>query len=48
MKKIILMCVINLLLSCNKHSDSITEALNQAGDNKEELQKVMSFYKKKQ
>ncbi|MRX70064.1 hypothetical protein SAMN06265349_10799 [Flavobacterium resistens] len=34
-----------LLVSCNKHSSKIETVLDNAGDNKEELQKVLTYYK---
>lgn len=37
--------LILILVSCNKHSEKLDLSLNQANNNKKELEKVLNFYK---
>ena len=46
MKKIILLLFINLFIGCDGIPKNVKKALNVSGDNKEELLKVISHYKK--
>lgn len=46
MKKVVCFCILTLaLISCNKYSSGTKRALEEAGDNKQELEKVLNFYK---
>ncbi|MBA0884774.1 hypothetical protein [Flavobacterium undicola] len=46
MKKVVCFCILILvLISCNKYSNGTKKALAEAGDNKQELEKVLNFYK---
>ena len=46
MKKVVCFCLLILvLISCNKYSSGTKRALEEAGANKQELEKVLNFYK---
>lgn len=46
MNKIVCTCIsVLVLISCNNSSNKLTIALNEAGDNKNEIKKVLDFYK---
>ncbi|MBA0883954.1 hypothetical protein [Flavobacterium undicola] len=45
MKKAAYLCIVALVLvSCNKYSNGTIRALDEAGENKQELEKVFNFY----